>query len=201
VLNITGKDQIVSVNESNVAGHDPETGKELWSFLWPGKSNMNASASQPHAIGENRIFISKGYDEGSAVFTVSELGGEYRTEQVWKEKRLMQTKFSNAVAVDGHAYGLSDGVLQCIDVAAGNQKWKAGRYGHGQMLAAGDVLLVQTEKTGELVMVAIDPAKHHELGRIKTLDPSQSQAWNNLCLAGKKLLVRNADEAQCWELP
>jgi len=200
VLNITGKDQIVTVNEATVAGHDPESGQELWSFPWPGKSNMNASASQPHLVGINQAFISKGYDEGSAVFQVAELGGEYRTEQIWKDKRLMQTKFTNAVIVDGYAYGLSDGIFQCIDVATGKKQWMAGRYGHGQILAAGDVILVQTEKTGELVMLAIDPAKHRELGRTKTLN-TQSQAWNNLCLAGKKLLLRNADEAVCFELP
>ena len=26
------------------------------------------------------------------------------------------------------------------------------------------------------------------------------QTWNNLCLAGRRLLVRNAEEAACYEL-
>ena len=39
-----------------------------------------------------------------------------------------------------------------------------------------------------------------ELSRFQALSTS-SQAWNNLCLVGKKLLVRNADEAACFELP
>lgn len=200
VMNITGKEQIVSVNESNVTGHNPETGMQLWSYDWPGRSSMNASASQPHLVGDNQIFISKGYDEGAALFQVAELGGEYRTETLWKDKRVMQTKFSNAVIVDGHAYGLNDGIFQCIDVTTGKKKWTAGRFGHGQILAAGDVILVQTEKTGELVMLAIDPSKLRELGRVKSLG-TQSQAWNNLCLTGKKILLRNADEAVCFELP
>lgn len=200
VLTLTGKEQIVSVNESNVTGHDPETGKELWSYPWPGTSNANASASQPHLAGEGLVFISKGYDEGSAVFRVAELGGEYRTETVWKERRSLQTKFTNAVLAEGHAYGLSDGIFQCVDLATGKKLWAAGRYGHGQVLGAGDVLLVQTEHTGELVMLAMDSSKHRELGRFKTLS-RQSQAWNNLCLTGNKLLLlRNADEAMCLQL-
>jgi outer membrane protein assembly factor BamB len=200
VMELSGKEQIVSVNESNVTGHDPETGEELWSYKWPGSSRMDASASQPHALGENRVFVSKGYGQGSALFQVAELGGEYRSETIWHDRRLMQTKFTNAVIVDGHAYGLNDGIFQCIDAVAGKKKWTAGRYGHGQILAAGDVILVQTEKTGELVMLAIDPEKHRELGRIASLN-TQSQAWNNLCLVGNKLLLRNADEAICLELP
>lgn len=200
VMNLTGKDHIVSVNESNVTGHDPATGLQLWSYDWAGRSSMNASASQAQPVGDNRIFISKGYDEGSAVFQVAELGGEYRTETVWKDKRLLQTKFTNAVIVEGHAYGLTDGIFQCVELASGTKKWTAGRYGHGQILAVGDVILVQTEKKGELVMVATDPEKLRELGRVQTLGTS-SQAWNNLCLAGNKLLLRNADEAMCFELP
>jgi outer membrane protein assembly factor BamB len=199
VLTLTGKEQIVSVNESNITGHDPATGKELWAYPWPGLSNGNASASQPHLAGEGLVFISKGYDEGAAVFRVAELGGEYRTETVWKERRSLQTKFTNAVLVDGYAYGLSDGLFQCVDLATGKKQWAGGRYGHGQILGAGDVILVQTEHTGELVMLAIDPSQHRELGKFKTLN-RKSQAWNNLCLAGKKLLLRNADEAICLEL-
>jgi outer membrane protein assembly factor BamB len=200
VLPLCGKEQIVSVNERNLTAHEPETGKELWSYDWPGNSGGNASASQPQSAGQNLVFISKGYDEGAAVFRVSELGGEYHTENIWKQRRSLQTKFTNAVLVDDNAYGLSDGILQCVDLANGKKRWAGGRYGHGQILVAGDVILVQTEQTGELVLVAADPKKHRELGRFKTLG-TESQAWNNLCLVGKLLLLRNADEALCLELP
>lgn len=200
VLTLCGKEQILSVNESNLTGHNPQTGAVLWLYDWPGHSNGNASASQPQLAGDNLVFISKGYDEGAAVFRVSELGGEYHTENVWKQRRSLQTKFTNAVLVEGNAYGLSDGILQCVDLANGKKRWAGGRYGHGQILVAGDVILIQTEQTGELVMVALDPKKHRELGRFKTLG-TRSQAWNNLCLVGKKLLLRNADEAMCLELP
>ncbi len=163
---------------------------------------MNASASQPYGIGDNQILISKGYDEGSAVFRVAELGGVYRTEKVWQEKRSLQTKFTNGFVQGDYAYGLSDGILQCVRLSDGKRMWppsRAANYGHGQILGVGEVLLVQTEKTGELVMVALDPKKHRELGRIKTLG-GESQAWNHLCLTGNKLLLRNADEAVCFEL-
>jgi outer membrane protein assembly factor BamB len=200
VLTLAGKEQIVSVNESNVTGHDPSTGEVLWSFDWPGHSNGNASASQPHLVGDDLVFISKGYDEGAAVFRVTETEGKFSTEPVWKQRRSLQTKFTNAVLINGFAYGLSDGIFQCVDLKNGKKQWSGGRYGHGQILAAGDVILIQTEHTGELVMVAADSKKHRELGRFKTLG-TESQAWNNLCLVGNKALVRNADEAVCVELP
>ena len=44
---LCGVRQIVSVNENNVSGHDPRTGKTLWAEKWPGFSNSEANVSQP----------------------------------------------------------------------------------------------------------------------------------------------------------
>ena len=68
----------------------------------------------------------------------------------------MKTKFTNVAVLDGYVYGLSDGILECIEAASGTSKWKQGRYGHGQMLRVGDLLLVLTEE-GEIVLVEATP--------------------------------------------
>jgi outer membrane protein assembly factor BamB len=109
----------------------------------------------------------------------------------------MKTKFTNVVVRDGFVYGLDDGIMQCLDLATGDQKWKGGRYGHGQVLLVGDVLLVTTE-SGEVVLVEAGPTKHRELARFAALT---GKTWNNAALAGRYLLVRNAQEAACYELP
>jgi outer membrane protein assembly factor BamB len=75
--------------------------------------------------------------------------------------------------------------------------WKGGRYQHGQLLLAGDLLIVQAEN-GEVVLVQPDPTKLIELARIPALS---SKTWNNPALAGRFLLVRNDQEAVCFELP
>ena len=215
-----GRDQIVSVNESNITGHDPANGQVLWSYGWEGKSSADASCSQPHMLSDGSLFISKGYGKGGAVFKllnqpqtikvkVRDPSGKeverdrqeaYTPELVWDNKKLLKTKFTNVLVQGDYIYGLNDGILECVAWKTGKSQWKNGRYGHGQILGVGEVLLVLTEKTGEVVMVAIDPQKYRELSRFQALSTS-SQAWNNLCLVGKKLLVRNADEAACFELP
>jgi outer membrane protein assembly factor BamB len=75
--------------------------------------------------------------------------------------------------------------------------WKAGRYQHGQILLAGDRLIVQAEE-GHVVLVRPDPEKLFEVGSIPALS---SKTWNNPALAGRMLLVRNDQEAACYELP
>jgi outer membrane protein assembly factor BamB len=99
-----------------------------------------------------------------------------------------------------HVYGLSNGYLEGVDLASGKKMWRKSRkaeFGHGQVLGVGDVLLVQAEE-GEVVLVEANPERLVELGRITALS---GKTWNNLCLVGKKLLVRNDREAACYELP
>ena len=109
----------------------------------------------------------------------------------------MKTKFTTAVAHKDHVYGLDDGILQCIDLDTGKQKWKGGRYGHGQLLLVDDLLLIQTEP-GAVVLVEANPEKLVERSRLAAL---KGKTWNNPALVGKYLLTRNDHEAVCYELP
>jgi outer membrane protein assembly factor BamB len=96
-----------------------------------------------------------------------------------------------------HVYGLDDGVLTCIDPASGDRVWKDGRYGHGQLILAGGLLLVQTEE-GEIVLIDPSPEGLRELTRFGALS---GKTWNAPALAGSLLLVRNDQEAAAYELP
>ena len=110
----------------------------------------------------------------------------------------MKTKFSNVTILNGYVYGLSDGILECIEAANGQSKWKQGRYGHGQILRVGDLLLVLTEE-GEIVLVEATPDRTNSvLGRFQAIE---GLTWNNIALYGPYLLVRNAEEAACYKLP
>jgi outer membrane protein assembly factor BamB len=204
VLNLLGQDQLVSVNESDVTGHDPQTGALKWRYPWLGQSNAAANCSQPHRLSNDTLFLSKGYGVGAAVvkLTPATAAGAlpFVAETVWSNHRVLKTKFTNVVVLDGFAYGLNDGVLECVDTATGESRWKKGRFGNGQVLGVDRTLLVLAERTGEVAMIAADPQRYRELTRFAALGTS-SQAWNNLCLSGRLLLVRNADEAACFELP
>ncbi|NBW97112.1 MAG: hypothetical protein EBR28_10365 [Planctomycetia bacterium] len=197
-----GREAIVIANEARVVGYDPATREAVWHFDWPGHSNSDATCSQPIVLDDSRVFISKGYGIGAAVFELGDSNaGQAATpwtlREVWHETGSLKTKFTNVAIQEGHAYGLSDGILECVRLADGRRMWKGGRYGQGQVLRVGPLLVVQSE-WGEVVLVDATPAKHTVRGR---LDAIRGQTWNNLCLSGRRLLVRNAEEAACYELP
>jgi outer membrane protein assembly factor BamB len=192
-----GMRQVVIVNEDTLSGHDVDTGRMLWSYPWEGKSNMNASASQAVPLPGDRVFVSKGYGGGALVLQLAREGDKWSATEVWQDKGLLKTKFANIAVKDGHAYGLSDGILECVELENGRRAWKGGRYGHGQILLVGDALLVQAE-SGEVILVEATPARHVELGRFQAIE---GKTWNNLCLFGPYLLTRNSEEAACFRLP
>ncbi len=188
---------ILIVLEDSVAAFDPEDGRTLWTFPWPGRSDANANVSQAVAVGEDRVFVSKGYGQGAALLQIVRQGdGTWSAQPVWEIPTIMKTKFSNVAPYQGHVYGLDDVILECVDLSSGQRKWKRGRYGYGQLLRVSEKLLVLAED-GELILGQASPDRWQELGRIEAL---QGKTWNNLCLYGSYLLLRNGQQAACFRL-
>jgi outer membrane protein assembly factor BamB len=153
--------------------------------------------AQPLPLPGDRLLLSAGYGVGSKVIAVAgDPASGLRSTLVWETPRL-KSKFASMVWHGGFVYGLDDGVLTCLDPANGERRWKAGRYGHGQIILLGDLLFVQTEE-GEAVLVDPTPEAHRELARATLLD---GKTWNPPAFSGARLLVRNDREAALYEMP
>lgn len=197
---LAGVNQILIVNENTISGHDAATGQVLWEQAWSGITRGPTNVSQAMPAPPNRFFVSRGYGDGAALYEIvpAAADGLFSTKEIWKSNRVMRTRFTNVAIKDGYVYGLSDGILECIDLETGERVWKQGRYGHGQILLVGESLLVMTE-SGEIVLVDASPGGSGQVfGRFQALE---GICWNNIALYGPFLLVRNASEAACYRLP
>ena len=87
-------------------------------------------------------------------------------------------------------------MFACVDLKDGSQRWKEGRYGHGQGLLVGELYLLMAE-SGELVLLRPTPDAPNELARFRVFD---SKTWNPMALSGSLLLARNDREAVCLRL-
>jgi hypothetical protein len=74
---------------------------------------------------------------------------------------------------------------------------EGGRYGHGQLLLVGSLLLVQTEE-GEGCFSTRAPTLPASSRASALLE---GKTWNPPALLGSRLLVRNDREAALYELP
>ena len=98
----------------------------------------------------------------------------------------MKNRFASAVFHNGYIYGFDESIFACIDAATGDLKWKGGRYGYGQVLLAGDHLIVLSEE-GDLALVRATPERHDELARFPAIS---GKTWNHPALADGILLVQ-----------
>jgi outer membrane protein assembly factor BamB len=191
---LDGVRQILIFNAHSLAGHNPATGALWWEHPWPAG---HPHVAVPTVVGTNRIMGSSGYGYGAELLQIDrDAQGKWQAQRLWRTTRL-KAKFANPVFKDGFVYGLDDGVLTCLDPADGQTRWKDGRYGHGQHILCGDLLLLMAE-SGEVVLIEPKPDALHELARVPVFD---HKTWNPPALAGEHLVIRNDLEAACFRLP
>ena len=116
---LAGERQIVMVNEKYITAHRVDDGSVLWEYPWaerrrferhddaadPARRTTGCSCRRAMASARRCCKISKDAD------------GKFAVEPLWDPpiKRVMKTKFANAVVRDGYVYGLDDVLLSCIE--------------------------------------------------------------------------------------
>jgi outer membrane protein assembly factor BamB len=199
LVNLAGRPQILTIGEKKLTAHDPDDGHVLWEHPSPGGM---AICAQPIALPGDRVLMPGGMGGGCALLQLSKTSdGSISVHEVWKTAH-MKPGFATMAVRDGYLYGLDDGWLACVDLRTGRRTWKGARFGSGQLLLAGDKLIVQAEKSGEVALVEATPEEYRELGRCPVLEVREdTKIWNNPVLSGKRLLVRSDEWAACYELP
>jgi outer membrane protein assembly factor BamB len=190
---LAGVPQVLAFDDGSVSGLNPKSGATLWQRPW---GNGNVVCASPLVVGSNRVLFSSGYGVGAELLELAQkTNGGVAAEPVWKSIR-MKAKFAHMFVREGCVFGLDDGMFACVDLQDGAQKWKEGRYGHGQGVLVGDLYLLMAE-AGELVLLRPTSDAPNELARFRVFN---SKTWNPIALAGDLLLVRNDQEAVCIRL-
>jgi outer membrane protein assembly factor BamB len=204
VATFCAEQQIIVINQGWVSSHRVGDGSILWEYPWSKIGDTEDSAVQPIPLPGDRLFLCKGYGIGASLWKIRQkTDDQFAVEPQWTPSIIpaMKSKFSSVVLRNGYIYGLDDTLLECIELQTGKVMWKSRRrptFGHGQIILAGDALLVVSE-SGEVVLVEVSPQRYHEIGCIQALD-SNNPTWNNPAFSKPYLLIRNAHEAACYRL-
>jgi len=193
LVTLAGARQILVVSASRAMGLTAGEGRVLWEYPW--STQMGISVAQPLLLGNDRVFLSAGYGHGAAVIEVSRTGDRLAARTIWENLR-MKNKFTSSVLHEGYIYGLDESILACVEAATGELKWKAGRYGYGQIMIAGNHLIVLTED-GELALVRATPERHVEVARFQAIE---GKTWSHPVITDGTLLVRNVREMAAFDI-
>ena len=192
---IAGVPQCLMLHDGGLTAVEVSTGKKLWETGIVMKGAPRCG--QPRLVDGNKLVVAALGGLGSSLIEISSNGSQFTVTNKWDSKEL-KPEFPDFVVYDGHAYGFDIGIFCCLNLADGKRTWKEGRYGRGQvMLLRDQALLLVSSETGELVLLAADPAAHRELGRFQAL---QGKTWNHPVVRRDRVFLRNAQEMACYSL-
>jgi outer membrane protein assembly factor BamB len=176
---------VKSPGTSGVAGVDLKDGSVRWSI--EAKEGMSNTAPVP--LPGDRVLLQLW--SGSTVFEAPE-GGTPR--HVWSNAELSALPIP-AVHFEGHLYGFggnSAEFFKCVDASTGTARWSTRIY-RGAAVLAGRTLVIQSEASGLLRLVAADPAAYRELAKVQVLKPGASTVTPPTIAEGM-VFVRNLEE-------
>jgi outer membrane protein assembly factor BamB len=205
IVKINGNDNLVMVTAGKrgggggaVIGMDPKSGKRLW--IYEGWSCMIPIPNVTE-IGDGRLFITGGYEAGSAMIKIEKNGDAYSVKEVYKTDGF-GTHVHPAILYEDHLYGhcttntRRDGMV-CMDLD-GNVKWKTGRspvFDKGGFILADGLILSVDGREGLLYLIEPDPSGYKELAKARLLNTNE--CWGPLALSDGKLIIRDQKQMKC----
>lgn len=172
----------VAANEA-LTTVDPVEGR----ILWNKKFHVGFKAGDP-VLAPGGVFFSS-VESGGVFVTLPETG---EPKHVWSNRRL-GTVTGTPVLVGGLFFGVcggadGKGALTCFEPSTGKTLWSRPGFGWGSLLAAGDRLVVLSEK-GEVSVVRANATEGEVLARFQALG---GKCWSAPSLADGRLYIRNA---------
>lgn len=211
LMTLAGKLQVVYLCADRVTGVDPETGKVLWAYRGiPVKRGIPT----PTAVGDNRVFITAGYDAGSALIEIKQENNNFTVTELHRDNE-HGGQIHSALLVGQHLYAnlntnenlaprrVADG-LACFDLA-GKLVWKnnnAPNIDRGALLTVGEHLLTLGGEDGVLRLIKADPAGYKELHAVKVFDANErrNMIWGPMAFSNGYLVLRSQSQLKCIDL-
>jgi hypothetical protein len=189
--------QAIFLTAAGLVSVAPADGKVFWQI--PLVDKLAESSTTPVVAGD-MLFASSITVGGIGV----KLSPGPKAEQKWMKPEL-NCYFSTPVAVGkDHLFVVtgtrppaltSKATLRCVETATGKELWNRDRVGtyHASLLRTGDGKVLLLEEAGDLVLLAPDVEKYHELARSKIC----GKTWAHPALANGRLYVRDEKELVC----
>jgi outer membrane protein assembly factor BamB len=222
IYKIAGEDHVVMISAENsgrsrrggggtpqdstsikgaVLGMNPDTGEILWSY-----DGWQCRIPIPNmvAIGDDRFFITGGYEAGSAMIRVKKAGQKYEVEELYTTQDF-GVHCHPPVLYKDHLFGhcttntRRDGMV-CLNVD-GTQVWKTGRdpvFDKGGFILVDDLIISVDGKEGVLFLIEPSIEGFKPISSVKLLEPGE--IWAPLALVDGKLLIRDQTQMKCLQV-
>jgi len=192
----------------NLMGIAAADGQLLWSTPF---SARIVAVPSPVSIGDGRIFVTSGYEAGSAMFQVEKGASGFTARKLYA---LTSTQFNSEaqtpVLFQDHLFAVSSktrGRFTCLrldgtvvwqsPVVSGNAD-ASRTFNLGGFLLADGMFFILDGQTGMLRLVEANTKEYRELASAQIL--SGEDVWGPLALSNGKLIIRDMHQMVCLEV-
>ncbi len=189
---LRNKRYIVGFMAGNVLIADAATGTEAARIQWKTPYNVNAATPIFH---QDHLFISSGYNTGSALYKLDLKDNHLHVQQVWQD-RFLKCKFQTCVLRDNLLFGGDEQGLKCAEFLTGKQCWNIRGMENATVVWVADHLIVLAED-GRLM---IAPATGKEFKPIAEAQILSGRCWTVPILCDGRLYLRDFKKAMCVDL-
>ena len=194
IATIGGTRQIITQSQTALVGIDPAKGQLLWRVTI--KTPYEQNSVTPVMVGD--LLLYAGLENPTIALRIAKSGTQWTAAPAWRNEEVSMY-MSSPAAVGSTVYGLSNknrGQFFAIDAATGKTLWTTrGREAeNASIIRAGDYLMLGTTNS-ELIVVTANPARYEEVKRYSVAD---SAMWAHPALAGRVIVVKDADKLIAW---
>ncbi len=197
-MDFAGKRMFVYASDGGIIGVSADDGQVLWKTdQW----KLRINVPSPVDIGDGRIFVSAGYNKGSAMIKLEDKNGTIVPNILYTLKPdIFGSDQQTPIYYNGYIYGVRPGEqLVCMDLE-GKIRWASGsanKYGLGAYMIADGMLIVLNDD-GLLSLIDAVPDGFRLLGQTKVLDGHES--WGPPAIVAGRLIVRDLTSMVCLDI-
>jgi outer membrane protein assembly factor BamB len=193
---------------NKVVGISAADGQLLWNSPFTAKM---AACPSPVSIGDGRVFVTSGYEAGSAMYQVQKAASGFTAQKLYDLTSMQfNSEVHTPILYQNHLFAVSSktrGRFTCLGldgkivwqspVSAGNP---AGTrtFDLGGFLLAEGMFFILDGKTGRLNLVEADTKEYKELGTAQILEGED--VWGPLALSNGKLVIRDMNKMVCLQV-
>jgi len=196
LVDVDGRQQLVVVASTQLAGLDPASGELLWSQDFGGEANNLAS---PLWTGDDLLFVSAAYESGSRTIKLNRENGQVVPQELFYSRKL-RIHHGNAIRVGDYVYGSSGdfgpAFLVCMNVRTGEVMWRERGFAKATFVY-GDGKIILLDENGQLALATVTPQGVTIHSKCEVTEP---HSWAAPTLAGTKLYVRDRKHIMAFDL-
>jgi len=205
---IGGIKQYLYLTMNKVVGIAAADGQLLWSGPFVIKL---AAVPSPVAIGDGRVFVTSGYEAGSAMYQVQKTASGFTAQKLYELTSMQfNSEVHTPILYQNHLFavgsktrgrftclGLDGKVVWQSPVASGNPGGSR-TFELGGFLLADGMFFILDGRTGMLRLIEASTQQYKELASAQILEGGD--VWGPMALSNGKLVIRDMNRMFCLQV-